>query len=87
MTGAGKPGKLHNFFMAGRAAYITLCPFIRREMLNLTKEKPAISYFIDKGQFPIREVKPITLKEILRGDMPPVCLGQVKKTRDMVPRL
>ena len=64
--------------LAGRAVYMTLYPFTRREMFGLTKEKPALAYFIDKGAFPKRKIKPISLKEILRGGMPSVCLGQVK---------
>ncbi|MDO9066447.1 MAG: DUF4143 domain-containing protein, partial [Chloroflexota bacterium] len=63
----------------GRAAYITLYPFTRREMLGATKEKPALVYFIDTGTFPKRKIKPISLQEILKGGMPSVCLGQVKK--------
>ena len=65
--------------LAGRAVYITLHPFTRREMLGRTKEKPALAYFIDTGAFPKREIKPVSLKEILKGGMPSVCLGQVKK--------
>ncbi len=64
--------------LAGRAVYITLHPFTRREMLGLTREKPALAHFIDTGAFPKREIKPISLKEILKGGMPSVCLGQVK---------
>jgi predicted AAA+ superfamily ATPase len=65
--------------LAGRAVYITLHPFTRREMLGTTKEKPALAYFIDTGVFPKREIKPVSLKEILKGGMPLVCLGKVKK--------
>ncbi|MCX5698957.1 MAG: ATP-binding protein [Candidatus Omnitrophica bacterium] len=65
--------------LAGRAVYITLHPFTRREMLGATKEKPALAYFIDTGAFPKRQIKPVSLKEILKGGMPSVCLGQVKK--------
>lgn len=65
--------------LAGRAVYITLYPFTRREMLGHIKEKPALAYFIDTGAFPKREIKPVLPKEILKGGMPSVCLGQVKK--------
>src|SRR3989338_4122327 len=65
--------------LAGRAVYITLHPFTRREMLGLTKEKPALGDFIDTRAFPKRNIKPVTIKEILKGGMPSVCLGQVKK--------
>ena len=65
--------------LAGRAVYITLHPFTRREMLGHTKEKPALAHFIATGAFPKREINPVSLKEILKGGMPSVCLGQVKK--------
>src|SRR3989338_6239544 len=65
--------------LAGRAVYITLHPFTRREMVGRTKEKPALAYFIDTGAFHKREINPVSLKEILKGGMPSVCLGQVKK--------
>ena len=65
--------------LAGRAVYITLHPFTRREMLGLIKERPALGYFIDTGAFPKRNIKPVSLKEVLKGGMPSVCLGQVKK--------
>ena len=65
--------------LAGRAVYITLYPFTRREILGRTQEKPALAYFIDTGSFPKRECKPVSLKEILKGGMPSVCLGEVKK--------
>lgn len=64
--------------LAGRAVYLTLHPFIRRETQGLTKEVPAIVNFIDKGIFPKREVKPISWQEIIKGGMPSVCLGEVK---------
>lgn len=65
--------------LAGRAVYITLYPFTRREMLGVIKEKPALAHFINTGAFPKREINPVSLKEILKGGMPSVCLGQVKK--------
>src|SRR3989338_7738895 len=51
--------------LAGRAVYITLYPFTRRETLGLTKEKPSLAHFIERGEFPKREIKPISLQEIL----------------------
>src|SRR3989338_1407214 len=65
--------------LAGRAIYMTLHPFTRREMSGVIKEKPALACFIDTGAFPKREINPVSLKEILKGGMPSVCLGQVKK--------
>lgn len=65
--------------LAGRAVYLTLYPFNRREILGLTKAKPALAYFIEKGIFPERKFKPLTGEEIITGGMPTVCLGQVKQ--------
>lgn len=65
--------------LAGRAIYLTLYPFIRRETLGSTRETPALMQFLDKNTFPARESKPLGWDEILKGGMPSVCLGQVKK--------
>lgn len=64
--------------LAGRAVYLTLHPFTRREIQGLTKDIPAITHFVDKGVFPIRKTRPIGLEEILKGGMPSVCLGETK---------
>lgn len=65
--------------LAGRAVYLTLYPFNRREILGPTKVKPALAYFIEKGIFPERKFKPLMGEEIITGGMPTVCLGQVKQ--------
>jgi len=65
--------------LAGRAVYLNLHPFTRREVSNSTKEIPAIKYFLEKGHFPARKITPIKWQEIMRGGMPSVCLGEVKK--------
>lgn len=65
--------------LAGRAVYLTLYPFNRREILATTKEIPALIYFINKGVFPNRRVKPLTWEEVVTGGMPSVCLGEVKQ--------
>lgn len=67
--------------LAGRAVYLTLHPFIRREIQGTTKQLPALVHFIDKGYFPERQEKPVSWKEIVLGGMPSVCLGQVKKAQ------
>lgn len=64
--------------LAGRAVYLTLYPFTRREISGATGRPPALAHFIDKGVFPQRDVRPITGPEIIRGGMPSVCLGQVR---------
>ncbi|OIO02784.1 hypothetical protein COY52_12030 [Candidatus Desantisbacteria bacterium CG_4_10_14_0_8_um_filter_48_22] len=63
--------------LAGRALYLTLPPFTRREIQG-TREQPAIIHFINEGSFPERKASPISWQEILKGGMPPVCLGEVK---------
>jgi predicted AAA+ superfamily ATPase len=64
--------------LAGRAVYLTLHPFTRREIHGTTKEIPAIVYFLEKGAFPKRRVKSINLQEIMKGGMPSICLKEVK---------
>jgi len=64
--------------LTGRAVYLTLHPFTRREIQGVTKEIPAIVYFLEKGIFPKRNVKPISGPEIMKGGMPSVCLKEVK---------
>ena len=65
--------------LAGRAVYLTLYPFIRREIQGKTEEPPALVQFVEKRIFPKRKIKPIVWKEIAIGGMPSVCLGEVKK--------
>ena len=64
--------------LAGRAVYLTLHPFTRREVQGLTKETPAIAHFINKNVFPTRKIKAVDLEEILKGGMPSICLREVK---------
>lgn len=64
--------------LAGRAVYLILHPFTKREIEGRTNELPVIIHFINKGIFPDRDIKPINWQEILKGGMPPVCLGDVK---------
>ncbi|KJJ85229.1 ATPase (AAA+ superfamily) [Candidatus Omnitrophus magneticus] len=65
--------------LAGRAVYLTLYPFSRRERLGHTKSCPALVHFISKGVFPkVYGIKPIGFDEILLGGMPSVALKQVK---------
>ena len=64
--------------LAGRAVYLTLHPFTHREIQGVTKEIPSTVYFMEKGIFPKRNVKPISGPEIMKGGMPSVCLKEVK---------
>jgi uncharacterized protein len=64
--------------LAGRAVYLTLYPFTRRERLGRTKNQPALVHFFNTGNFPKKTVpQPLSLGEILRGGMPSVALHQV----------
>ena len=65
--------------LAGRAVYLTLHPFTRREILGFTRKIPALKHFFDKGCFPKRKISPISWQEVMIGGMPSVCLGEVKK--------
>ena len=64
--------------LAGRAVYLTLHPFTHREIQGVTKEIPSMVYFLEKGIFPKRNVKPMSGPEIMKGGMPSVCLKEVK---------
>lgn len=64
--------------LAGRAVYLTLHPFTHREIQGVTKVIPSMVYFLEKGIFPKRNVKPISGPEIMKGGMPSVCLKEVK---------
>jgi uncharacterized protein len=63
--------------LAGRAVYLTLYPFTRREKLE-QEETPALVNFINKNVFPEESVKKLNMDELLKGGMPSVVLGQVK---------
>jgi uncharacterized protein len=65
--------------LAGRAVYLTLYPFSRREQLGMTKRQPAITTFLKMGTFPENTAHPlVSLDEISTGGMPSVVLGEVK---------
>lgn len=65
--------------LAGRAVYLILHPFTRREIRGFIGKTPAIIHFLDKGIFPKCTIGPISWQEIITGGMPSVCLGEVKK--------
>ncbi len=64
--------------LAGRAIYLTLYPFSFREIHGMTREVPGLIYFINKGLFPKREIKPILSEDIIKGGMPSICLKEAK---------
>jgi predicted AAA+ superfamily ATPase len=69
--------------LAGRALYLTLRPFSRRERTGRIATTPWLPRFLEKGKPPQRrEVKPVLVDEILDGGMPPVTLGEAGR-RDL----
>ena len=63
--------------LAGRAVYLTLQPFTRREITATTDRNPALIHFLEHGEFPSETALAIRWTDILRGGMPSVCLGEV----------
>ena len=66
--------------LAGRAIYIEMFPFSRREILRTTSSEPFLRTFFRKPSLPRGTVspKPVSPAEILRGGMPRVALGGVR---------
>lgn len=63
--------------LAGRASYITMHPFTRREIAMHTSVQPFIKKFFDKPSAAhSKPVALLTTKEIVRGGMPPVITGE-----------
>jgi hypothetical protein len=67
--------------LAGRAVYLALQPFTRREIMETTDHAPALIHFLKHGEFPAGTAPPIGWMEILKGGMPSVCLGEVPDYR------
>lgn len=61
--------------LAGRAAYFTLHPMTRREQRQATAVEPFLLKFIQSPALPTGKADPITEQEVLRGGLPPACLG------------
>lgn len=68
--------------LAGRAVYLPIHPFSRREIQEGTGSKPFLKRFFDT---PVLDAEtpgtPIAPEEIIKGGMPTVCLDQVKDPR------
>lgn len=74
--------------LAGRAVYLTLHPFTRREIAGRVGEEPFLLRFFRTLELPPLEPPPgggsapfPAPEEVLRGGMPPVCLGEVRDPR------
>jgi len=65
--------------LAGRAVYLSLQPFSRRELQTATGKEPFLPRFFEKPDILESETcAALRPEEILLGGMPPVCLGQAK---------
>ena len=65
--------------LAGRAIYLELHSFSRREVIGNIKQKPVIENLIKSETLKKQEGKPIAWQDVLTGGMPSVCLKEVKK--------
>ncbi|GAB4487419.1 MAG: DUF4143 domain-containing protein [Thermodesulfovibrionales bacterium] len=65
--------------LAGRAVYLTLHPFSRRETAGAAGEAPFLKrFFLKPGLYRDGTGGAIKPEEVLRGGMPSVCLGEVR---------
>jgi predicted AAA+ superfamily ATPase len=61
--------------LAGRAGYFTLHPMTRREQRKATSQQPFLASFLASMALPRGKAQPLTAREVLRGGLPPACLG------------
>jgi predicted AAA+ superfamily ATPase len=61
--------------LAGRAGYFTLHPMTRREQQGMTSQEPFLVKFLGSPALPSGTTEPVTEIEVLRGGLPPACLG------------
>jgi hypothetical protein len=66
--------------LAGRALYLTLHPFTRRELEGRLAPTPFIRRAFDAGEPPRQAValRGVGARAIVAGGFPPVCLGQTR---------
>jgi len=64
--------------LAGRAVYLHLHPFTRREICGMVSSKPFIYEFFQNPDIPDagEKYRPVEEKEILLGGMPSICLAE-----------
>lgn len=67
--------------LAGRAVYLTLHPFSRRETRGKVADEPFLVRFFRTLEAPSDPVDPIQPAEVMQGGMPSVCLGEVRDPR------
>ena len=64
--------------LAGRAVYLTLHPFHRRELAGGGPGPPVLRLLLENPQAAAeRALRRVTTADVLRGGMPPVALGQI----------
>ena len=61
--------------LAGRAGYCTLHPMTRRERRGATTDPPFLIELLREPRLPAGKAEPVTDLEVLRGGLPPACLG------------
>ncbi|HET6382859.1 MAG TPA: ATP-binding protein [Armatimonadota bacterium] len=61
--------------LAGRASYFTLQPMTRREQRGNLDPSPFLVDFLRFPALPMIKSEPVTELEVLRGGLPPACLG------------
>jgi len=61
--------------LAGRAGYYVLHPMTRRECSGNVQEEPFLTRFLKHPALPSDTFEPVQASEILRGGLPPACLG------------
>jgi predicted AAA+ superfamily ATPase len=65
--------------LAGRALYLEMHPFSRREINGEISDRPFLERFFHTRDIPKgKKFQSINIEEILNGGMPSVCLGEVK---------
>ena len=65
--------------LAGRALYLILHPFSRRELTGRRDAAPIIRRLFDTGAPPRVQTQPIRRENILGGGLPPICLKLVRR--------
>lgn len=65
--------------LAGRALYLTLHPFSRRELTGRLKALPVLRRIFEEGGPPAVTHSPVTREEVLAGGLPPVSLRLVQR--------
>ncbi|MBN2167771.1 MAG: ATP-binding protein, partial [Actinobacteria bacterium] len=81
LSGSANPALLKGTSesLAGRAIYFELFPMNRREIKKSTGTTPFLIEFLKRPSLPKEKAAQIKDGEVLKGGLPPVALGEVKK--------